>query len=126
MADQLDKVFQLFVHSLSKPFQIHDRISVHLDNPILANFVQRYEHQDDNTRAGLLCSILPRKRMNDLIKSNASELIQLASVDKNGYIRTLALMAKDVPTTSTINVSVLDSVPEINEFLLKCSTCIDS
>jgi hypothetical protein len=118
-----DEVFQIFVHSLSKPFQIHDRISLHLDGPFIGNMLQRYEQQDAHTRAGLLCSILPRKRMNELIKSNASEFIELASTDQNDYIRVLALMAKSLPTTGTIDTSVLQSIPEMKEFIKRCSKC---
>ncbi|KAI8902401.1 hypothetical protein BC833DRAFT_573410 [Globomyces pollinis-pini] len=70
----------------------------------------------DNVRAGFLLSLLPRKRMTELIRPPAEQLIELASHDSNSYISLIAKLMSTVPVDSCINLQALDSVPEVSDF----------
>ena len=123
--NDLEVVFEHFVNSSEKPFKIHDSITVHLDNPIINVILNQYGLQTSTVRAGLLQSLLPRKRMTEIIKDSAIKLIELAETDTNVYVKTLGNMMHNIALSGTLNLAPFLSIPTLNRFLEKSfSKCI--
>jgi hypothetical protein len=123
--NDLEVVFEHFVNSSEKPFKIHDSITVHLDNPIINVILNQYALQTSTARAGLLQSLLPRKRMTEIIKDSANKLIELAETDTNVYVKTLGNMMHNIASSGTLNLAPFLSIPSLNSFLEKASSkCI--
>ncbi|KAJ3269571.1 hypothetical protein HDV01_001213 [Terramyces sp. JEL0728] len=107
-------VLKHFLANLKQPFQIHDGVTVHLDENLLKDILSCWDTFDAQTKAGFLHSLLPRKRMTDQIKPIAQDIIDVGAPD-NFYISVLSKLMKHIPNTGFLDLSGLDD-EKLNEF----------
>ena len=65
-----------FTSALRQQFRLHDNIAVHLDDKLLVYILQnKFSSWSSSDKASFLTALLPRKRMNDVLKPAAGKVI---------------------------------------------------
>jgi hypothetical protein len=105
LMSQLEQVFQRFLQT--KDFQVHDRISVHLDVAILDYVQSRLSGLTLKEKAIFVMSVIPRKRITELIKPQVVELLSTLTKEP-GYLGVVSQMVQTICAQGSISVDFMD------------------
>lgn len=105
---EFEIVLNHFKKSLNTNFNLYEFIVVHLDANILNELNNKIKQFTVREKAGILTSLMPRKRWN-LIKEKAVEIISSLKDDPNPFVANLCKMLSN---------DVLDFTPLINNKML--------
>ena len=102
-------LFEHFRKSLKYPFKIRNAISANLDENTMDLIIFKYKMLDTRERLGFLMAMMPRKSLQENVKSRVGELIDIALNDEDERVVVLAKRIKPINTLNTINLTVVDS-----------------
>jgi hypothetical protein len=103
LQNSFETVCNHFLMALKQQFRLHDNVAVHLDAKLLSYILQNKISTWSNAdKASFLTALLPRKRMNDVLKPAARKVTNQPSI-------TLEYHPRQVMMTFSNNNSLISS-----------------